>query len=295
MSALEATDTPENGRAPKNDLIRALPRAIEVRAAGLPDGEVLTGHFAVTDVWTEINSMWEGRFMERFAPGAFKKTIRDSRDRMRVLFQHGMDPQVGDKPIAAITDLREDDQGAFYEADMLDGVPDLIVSGLRAGQYGASFRFSVMREEWVEEPGPSESNPEGLPERTVKESRVQEFGPVTFPAYEQATAGLRSLTDSFLILRSTDDEGRRLLLARTKTVPMLGTRTVVRAAEPAHTDDVTDAPGVNDDAPSATDAAPSRTSEQERREPNRPRTGSGQLTPEDWSWGRHKDETPWSH
>ena len=35
-------------------------------------------------------------------------------------------------------------------------------------------------------------NPQGLPERTVREVHMQEFGPVTFPAYAGATAGMRS-------------------------------------------------------------------------------------------------------
>jgi hypothetical protein len=56
--------------------------------------------------------------------------------------------------------------------------------------YGASHRFSVLREDIVEKPEPSPSNPRGLQERTVKEARlIPEFGPVTFPAYAGATAG----------------------------------------------------------------------------------------------------------
>lgn len=271
MSAITATDDASvSGRAPKDDLIRALPLAIEFRAHDDEEeqrGDVLFGHFAVTGQWTEINSAWEGRFMERFATGAFKKTFKDSRDKIRILFQHGQDPEVGDKPIAAITDLREDDQGAFYEADLLDGVPELVRSGLAKGLYGASFRFSSMREEWAEEPGVSDYNPEGLPERTIKEARVVEGGPVTFGAYPQATSGLRSATDTYLIMRSADAEGRRLLLARTQTVPMLGTRSVERAAETAHTDDTSDASGVNGAAPDETDAAlVEDTSVPERRE-----------------------------
>jgi HK97 family phage prohead protease len=173
---------------------------------------VLFGHFARFNEWTEIRSHWEGDFMERFVPGAFKKTIRESRDRMRVLFQHGQDPEVGDKPIAAISDLREDDEGAYYEASLFDGLPALVMDGLRESQYGASFRFGVLREEIVEDPGPSDYNPHGLPERTVKEARVQEFGPVTFPAYAGATAGVRSVTDDFILscFRSSPDQLRAM-------------------------------------------------------------------------------------
>jgi hypothetical protein len=68
----------------------------EVReASGEPDkGGVseptLFGHFAVFNEWTEIDSMFEGHFLERIAPGAFKKTFREQQQ--KVLFQHGQDP-----------------------------------------------------------------------------------------------------------------------------------------------------------------------------------------------------------
>jgi HK97 family phage prohead protease len=167
------------------------------------DTPTLTGHFAVTNQWTEINSIYEGRFMERFAPGAFKKTLRERGDKIKVLFQHGRDPQIGDKPLGAIRDVREDNQGAYYEVPLLDApyVRETLLPGLRAGLYGASFRFQVETEAQTDHPDPSEHNPRGLPERTVKEARVMEFGPVTFPAYEGASAdvrsAMRSLTDSF--------------------------------------------------------------------------------------------------
>jgi HK97 family phage prohead protease len=183
----------------RDDLIRAVMPGVELRASGDgADSPVLFGHFARFNEWAEIRTVFEGHFMERFAPGAFKKTFREQRDRMRVLFQHGMDPEVGDKPIAAITELREDDDGAYYEASLFDGLPNLVMDGLRANQYGASMRFGVMREHENKRPEPSEHNPDGLPERTVIEARVPEFGPVTFPAYAGATAGVRSLTDDFI-------------------------------------------------------------------------------------------------
>jgi phage head maturation protease len=37
-------------------------------------------------------------------------------------------------------------------------------------------------------PGKSDYNPDGLPEITILEARLIEFGPVTFPAYAGATA-----------------------------------------------------------------------------------------------------------
>lgn len=247
----------EQVERPKENLIRvAVPAAIELRAEGDgADGPVMAGHFAVFNQWTEINSMWEGNFLERFAPGSMKKTIRESRDKMKVLFQHGMDPVLGDKPLGPIQDLREDDVGAFYEVPLLDApyVRENVLPGLEAGLYGASFRFRVMREEWVEEPDPSDDNPQGLPERTVKEAQVAEFGPVTFPAYDAATAGLRSLTDDFIMrCFARDPERLREMF-----------ETAQRAAENPDDD-----PGETADAVETTDAPPDDTSG--RREQDTP-------------------------
>lgn len=208
-------------RPPKDDVFRAASSLALIRAEGDDtelDGETLSGHFAVFNQWTEINS-WEGNFLERVAPGAAKRTIRESQDQMRVLLQHGYDPELGEKPIADITDLREDETGVYYEARMLEGVPPLVLAGLRAGLYGASFRFGVVREEWNDAPDPSEHNPRGLPERTLTEIRVREFGPVTWGAYPDATAelageGMRSLEageslmDEYLIERLVADPTR---------------------------------------------------------------------------------------
>jgi phage head maturation protease len=36
--------------------------------SGMP---TVSGHFAVFNRWTEIDSLFEGQFMERFAPGSF--------------------------------------------------------------------------------------------------------------------------------------------------------------------------------------------------------------------------------
>jgi hypothetical protein len=72
-------------------------------------------------------------------------------------------------------------------------VADLI-PGLRAGVYGSSFRFKIVRENLDNTAPASSYNPKALPERTITEATVMEFGPVTFPAYEGATAGVRSLT-----------------------------------------------------------------------------------------------------
>lgn len=174
----------------------------ELRDAGDGQMPTLAGRFAVFNQWTEIDSIWEGNFLERIAPGAFKKTIADNAANMRVLFQHGQDPTVGDKPLGTITDLREDSQGAAYEVRLLDTTYNAdLLPGLRAGLYGASFRMRVTKEDINSSAKPSDYNPKGLPERTIREAMVPEFGPVTFPAYPGASAGIRSLTDDLMLNR----------------------------------------------------------------------------------------------
>lgn len=226
-----AASTVAHSRPPRDNLVRACstglalrlvradeppaPGGTEANAADMP---TLYGHFTRFDEWTEIDSFWEGNFMERVAPGSFKKTFRESTP--KVLFQHGSDPQIGDKPLGAPDVLREEGSGPYYEVPLLDTSYNRdLVPGLEAGLYGASFRFSVMREEWIEEPGASDHNPNGLPERTIKEVRCPEFGPVTFPAYEGATAGVRSMTDEFIVARATRQPERlRSLLRYLETV-----------------------------------------------------------------------------
>jgi HK97 family phage major capsid protein len=193
-------------RPPRDNLVRAQRGGYEVRDNGDGDGRTLVGHFAVFNEWTEINSNFEGHFMERIAPGSFAKTFQESPP--KVTFNHGHDPELGDKVLGSIRSLAEDDVGAAYEVGLFDGLPSLLMSGLRAGEYGASFRFGVMRERFDRDPGTSDWNPDGIPERTILEARVPEFGPVSFPQYESATAGVRSLTDEFIFDGFANDPKR---------------------------------------------------------------------------------------
>jgi HK97 family phage major capsid protein/HK97 family phage prohead protease len=244
---------------PKDDLFRASLPGLEVRASEDGEPPTLHGHFAVFDQWTEIHSAWEGDFIERIAPGAFNRTFKNNREKMRVLFQHGRDPQIGDKPLGPITDIREDSEGAYYEVPMLDTAYNReLIPGLEAGLYGASFRFHVTREDFDQQPGRSEHNPDGLPERTIREAAVSEFGPVTFPAYEGASAGLRSVSDMFRDPpTTTPNRGDYLVTATgtsTTTNSSAGALSPVRPGpEEGHSDTE---PRAEDTAPADTDTEP---------------------------------------
>jgi HK97 family phage prohead protease len=186
--------------APRDDLVRNVPFTLERAEHG--DGLTLTGHGAVFNAWTEINS-WEGRFKERVAPGAFKKTLQENGSRVRLQFDHGQHPLIGSLPIGAIRKIREDQVGLFVEARLADNwlvqpVREAIDNGSIDGM---SFRFTVEKEEWSE----LESD---LPERTITEVRLLELGPVVFPAYEQTDVGVRSL-ELARSLRNADEDTRR--------------------------------------------------------------------------------------
>lgn len=178
-------------------ILRALPDGMALRseAGTMP---TLIGRFATFGDWYEIDSWMEGHFLESLKRGAFAKTIAESRDQMKVLFDHGMDPQIGNKVLGPIASLSEGREGPDYEVPLLDTSYNRdLVPGLEASVYGASFRFQVIKDQWDMEPKRSDHNPDGVPERVITEARVYEFGPVTFPANPNATAGVRSLTDRF--------------------------------------------------------------------------------------------------
>ncbi len=189
-------------QAPRDDLIRKN-GSFEMRASDEGDGRTLHGYAAMFNEDTEINS-WEGKFIERIAPGAFKKTLKESRDQVKILFNHGMDPQIGDKPLGRAKTLREDKDGLYVEVPLsrTSYNEDIIALLEDRALDGMSFRFSVVRDTWDE---PTKRN--GLPVRTLNEVRLMELGPVTFPAYQATSAGVRS-RDTFDRWMSLPDEKR---------------------------------------------------------------------------------------
>ncbi|MFF0598065.1 HK97 family phage prohead protease [Streptomyces antibioticus] len=166
-------------------------------AAAADEMPVMTVEFSRFDTWYEIDSWWEGRFLERTKKGAFKRTIKSLGPAgVKVLFNHGRDMQIHQKVLGVASLLEERDTSPYMEVPLLDTSYNRdLVPGLEAGAYGSSFMFEVIGESWNREPGQADHNPEGLPERTITEIKLFEAGPVTWPANPDATAGLRSGVD----------------------------------------------------------------------------------------------------
>ncbi|MFE7797064.1 phage major capsid protein [Nocardia sp. NPDC057440] len=178
-------------------------RSVSFRAADKDesgDGHTLSGYAAVFNQDTTINS-WEGRFTERIAPGAFRKTLRENKPILQ--FNHGRDVRTGAVPIGVFTELAEDDHGLAVEARLFENqLVEPIRQAIEGGAVtGMSFSFQVVRDEWRDQNGKvlrGEAlrkvlwdGADGL-SRTIKEVKLFEAGPVVTPAYSGTSVGVRS-------------------------------------------------------------------------------------------------------
>lgn len=211
-------------RTPSFEVVRAAPASTVRAKRDENDAPLMEVRFSAFGNWYEIDSLWEGEFLERVEYGSFAKTIAERGDQVKVLFNHGYDPQIGDKVLGVPEDLREDDDSAVGEVRLFDTSYNRdLIPGLDAGVYGSSMRMRVTRDEWFDPSEPSQHNPKMLPERTIKEVQLFEFGPVTFPANPNSTSKMRSLTDQYYErMRSRDPHAVEVLersVQRSSTLP----------------------------------------------------------------------------
>jgi HK97 family phage prohead protease len=152
---------------------------LEVRA--VDDGKTLIGYAAIFDSPSEFMGFTE--FVKR---GAFSKTLNDGAD-VRLLIDHDGVPLARTR--SGTMALEEDDRGLRVEAELDPMNPDAarIMSAMRRGDLSQmSFAFRTVKDSWNGD-------------RTVRELReVQLFdvSVVTFPAYEQTMAELRSKNET---------------------------------------------------------------------------------------------------
>lgn len=221
--------------APRDNLVRSAPFALE-RADDDTDGLTLRGHGAVFNEWTVIDS-WEGRFRERIAPGAFKRTLKNNGDRVRLQFDHGQHPLIGSLPIGAIRKLVEDDKGLFVEARLADNwLVQPVREAIENGSVdGMSFRFAVIAERWDNEDG-------DMPERTITEVRLSELGPVVWPAYEGTDVGVRAMELARGLMGADNDTRREVARILTTGIEDLSTSPDEPAESTSPDEPATDGP-----------------------------------------------------
>lgn len=158
---------------------------IEVRRASRDAAQVLTirGYAAKFGVLSENL----GGFREQIEPGAFADILGDD---VRALFNHDANHVLG-RTASGTLRLWQDETGLGYEVDLPDtqAARDLAVSIERGdvSQSSFAFRLAPNGDRWDE-------NEDGVVIRTISRfGRLYDVSPVTYPAYPDATIGMRSL------------------------------------------------------------------------------------------------------
>lgn len=158
---------------------------IAVRAAAESDKPTISGYAAVFGELSMVLDSWWDSFRERIERGAFAASIAD--DDVRALWNHNADFPIGRVKNKTLS-LWEDVRGlAFAIMPPATQLAQDFVATIRDGYVDAmSFGFTVLDEEWDEDA-------EGQLIRTLKKIKLYEVSPVTFPAYPQTEAQVRSV------------------------------------------------------------------------------------------------------
>ena len=158
---------------------RAFNSTIEVRAEG-DNTPTISGYASV------FNSMSEnlGGFREIIAPGAFDSVLQDD---VRALFNHDPNYLLA-RSASGTLKLSVDEQGLRYEFEPPNTTAgrDLVESMKRGDISQSSFAFTVAKDSWEERDG-------GVVRTINKVERLFDVSPVTYPAYPDASVGMRSM------------------------------------------------------------------------------------------------------
>ena len=162
--------------------LRTLVEPVEFRAE---EGVLRAGGYAARFGKLSQNL---GGFVERIAPGTFTKTLQEAD--IRALFNHDSNMVLGRNRSGTLR-MEEDSTGLAYEVDLPDTTLGRDVANLleRGDISGSSFGFRVISDDWSE-------TEDGFPLRTLTQVALRDVGPVTFPAYTDATSSLRSLAEA---------------------------------------------------------------------------------------------------
>jgi len=186
INKLETRDSKVSKETRQSDNIQ------ELRSDG--DAGIIEGYITV---WDQVDS-----YNSRFQKGAFKKTIENRTDKIRVIFNHN-----DDEPIGKLLDINEDDYGVKIRAQLImevDKAKDTF-NLIKGGAIDAfSFGFRTIKDTYEQ----------GV--QVITEVMLAEISPVTFPA---GPASL--ITDA----RSTDfnetDKQKELWQSRERLISSL--------------------------------------------------------------------------
>lgn len=163
--------------------IRSTLAAVQIREAG--GGRRLGGYALKFDRLSQNL----GGFVERVAPGALTKTLRDGGD-VLCRYQHADEYLLG-RTASGTLRLTVDDEGLDYEVDLPDTTVgrDVGVLAGRGDVQHSSFAFRTLRDDWS-------YTEQGFPLRTLLEIQLVDVAPVVQPAYLDTTSGLRQLAEA---------------------------------------------------------------------------------------------------
>jgi HK97 family phage prohead protease len=154
---------------------------VEARAAEDGGERRLSGYAALYGTETRIGSF----FRETIEAGAFRSALA-RHDDVRALFNHSADVVLG-RTASGTLSLTEDERGLKYDVLLPDTqqARDLWTLVQRGDVTQSSFAFTVTAEEWRD-------IDTDLPLRVVKDLRLFDVSPVTYPAYQETTVSARS-------------------------------------------------------------------------------------------------------
>ena len=154
-------------------------RKFETRIEADKEARTITGYAALFGSPSEDL----GGFTERMGKNCFEGRLQDD---VRVLFNHDNNLVLG-RTISGTATLEVDEKGLRYTCQLPDTsyARDLIELMDRGDVTQSSFAFTIEDESWEER--------DGALIRTVnKVARLYDVSPVTYPAYQNSTAGLRT-------------------------------------------------------------------------------------------------------
>ncbi len=160
--------------------------------------------YSAADPGTQIE-LWTDTY-ERIMPGAFDRSIAEGADVVS-LFNHDDNNVLGRTTSKSLA-LSVDAVGLLYGATENTKDPQWASTAAkveRGDVTGASFMFFVRKQEWSLE---TLADGREIEVRSILDVDLVEVGPVTFPWYPAATAGMRARPEDVASLRSQRDLDR---------------------------------------------------------------------------------------